>query len=48
MAKFLMNLRDVPDDEAAEIRALLDAHDFGWYDTKPSFWGVSGGGFWLR
>lgn len=48
MAKFLMNLRDVPDDEAAEVRALLDAHGFGWYETKPSFWGVSGGGFWLR
>ena len=48
MAKFLMGLRDVPDDEAADIRALLDAHDLPWYETAPSFWGVSGGGFWLR
>ena len=48
MAKFLMNLRDVPEDEADEVRALLDAHAFDWYETKPSFWGVSGGGFWLR
>ena len=39
MAKFLMNLRDVPDDEADEVRALLDANGFGWYETKPSFWG---------
>ena len=48
MAKFLMNLRDVPEDEADEVRALLDAHAFDWYETKPSFWGVSAGGFWLR
>ena len=48
MAKFLMNLRDVPDDEADEIRALLDARSVDWYETKPSFWGVSAGGFWLK
>jgi hypothetical protein len=47
MAKFLMTLRDVPDDEADDIRALLDAASIAYYETKPSLWGVSGGGFWI-
>jgi hypothetical protein len=46
MATLLLNLRDVPDDEADEVRALLDAHAIEWYETKPSLWGVSGGGLW--
>jgi len=47
MAKLLLNLRNVPDDEADEVRALLQDHDIDFYETPPSFWGVSAGGFWL-
>lgn len=47
MAKLLLNLRDVPDDEADDVRALLDAHAIEWYETKPSPWGVSYGGIWV-
>lgn len=47
MAHLLMNLRDVPDDEADEVRALLEARGIAWYETQPSFWGVSAGGLWL-
>ena len=47
MTHLLMNLRDVPDDEADEVRALLDEHGIEWYETRPSFWGVSAGGLWL-
>jgi hypothetical protein len=48
MAKLLLNLRYVPDDEAEEVRALLEAHEIDYYETKPSIWGVSAGGIWLR
>lgn len=48
MATLLLNLRDVPEDEADEVRALLDQHGIDWYETQPSRWGISGGGIWTR
>lgn len=48
MSKLLMNLRNVPDDEADEVRALLEQHGIAYYETKPSRWGISFGGIWLR
>jgi len=48
MAKLLFNLRNVPDDEADEVRQLLTAHGVDWYETRPGPWGVSSGGLWLR
>ena len=48
MAKLLLNLRMATDDEAADIRELLDQHQVDWYETQPGFWGISAGGIWLR
>lgn len=48
MPHHLMNLRNVPDDEADEIRALFDEHDVRYYETPPSRWGISMGGFWVH
>lgn len=48
MPKLLLNLRLATDDEADEVRALLDEHAVDWYETKPGFWGISAGGIWLR
>lgn len=48
MPHHLMNLRHVPDDEAEEIRALFDANDVRFYETPPSRWGISMGGFWVH
>jgi len=48
MAKLLLNLRNVPEDEAAEVRAWLEQHGLPWYETRPSLWGISHGGIWLR
>ncbi|KAF1693423.1 DUF6164 family protein [Pseudoxanthomonas koreensis] len=48
MAKLLFNLRNVPEDEADEVRALLTEHGVDWYETRPGPWGVSHGGLWLR
>ncbi|MFW6434740.1 MAG: DUF6164 family protein [Halovenus sp.] len=48
MARRLMNLRHVPDDEAEEVRALLAELGFDTYETPPSRWGLSMGAIWLR
>ena len=48
MTNHLMNLRHVPDDEADEIRELFEAHDVRYYETPPSRWGISMGGFWVH
>lgn len=48
MAKRLFNLRDVPDDEADAVRALLDEHHIEWYETRPGPFGLTSGAIWLR
>lgn len=48
MARLLLNLRNVPDDEALDVRHLLDEHGIDYYETPPSRWGISMGGIWLR
>lgn len=48
MAKLLLNLRDVPDDEADDVRRFLSSNGIDYYETRPSFWGISAGGIWLR
>lgn len=48
MAKLLMNLRHVPDDEAADVRAFLADAGIAYYETRPSRWGISHGGIWLE
>lgn len=47
MSKLLLNLRNVPDDEADDVRALLDAQRIEFYETTPSPWGISAGGIWV-
>ncbi len=47
MTTLLLNLRRVPDDEAEEVRALLDDNAILFYETQPSMWGISSGGIWL-
>lgn len=36
-----------PDDEAADVRAMLDAKRIEFYETTPSPWGISSGGIWV-
>lgn len=47
MAKLLFDLRNVPDDEADEVRELLDANEIAFYETKPAAWGLFAGGLWI-
>ena len=36
MSKLLLNLRMVLDDEADDVRAMLDANRIEFYETQPS------------
>ena len=48
MSKLLLNLRNVPDDEADDVRAMLDAHRIAFYETPPSGWGLFAGGIFVK
>ncbi len=48
MAVKLMSLRDVSDEEAEEIRALLNERHFDYYETPAGNWGISAPMIWLR
>ena len=48
MAKLLLNLRNVDEDESRDVGELLDRNGIAWYRTEPSPWGISFGGIWLR
>lgn len=48
MAVRLLNLRPVPDDEAQEIRQLLNEKRMDYYETPAGRWGISSPAIWLR
>jgi len=48
MAKLLFRLRNVPEDEAQDVRDLLEQHGFDYYETKAGNWGISMPGLWLK
>lgn len=48
MPTLLFSLRQVPDDEADEVRALLREHAIEFYETPASKWGLGAGGLWTR
>jgi hypothetical protein len=43
MSKLLLYLRDVPDDEADDVRRFLGSAGIGFYETEATRWGTSGG-----
>ena len=48
MSKILFRLRNVPDDEAEEVRALLDSHHIDYYETSAGNWGISMPALWIK
>lgn len=48
MAKLLLNLRHVPEDEANDVCEFLTANRIDFYQTPVSTFGISAGGIWLR
>ncbi|MFC3282552.1 DUF6164 family protein [Litchfieldella rifensis] len=48
MAVLLFKLRDVPDQEAEEVRQLLREHQFDFYETSAGRWRLSVAAIWLK
>lgn len=47
MATLLFKLNNVPDDEAMDIRELLNAADIYFYETNAGFWRLGVDAIWL-
>ncbi len=48
MAKLLFRLRNVPEDEAQDIRELLDSNDIAYFETSAGNWGISLPAIWTN
>jgi hypothetical protein len=48
MSKQIFRLRNVPEDEAEEIRQLLREHGIDFYETPAGNWGISMPALWLN
>lgn len=48
MPVLLFSLRNVPDDEAEEVRQLLASNRVEFYETPGGRWGISSPGLWLH
>jgi len=48
MAKLLFKLNGVPDDEANEVREVLETNQVDFYETSAGMWGLSFAGIWLK
>jgi len=48
MATLLFKLRNVPDDEAEDIRELLTTNNINYYETTAGSWGISLPAIWLH
>ncbi|MEJ2407172.1 MAG: DUF6164 family protein [Candidatus Thiodiazotropha sp.] len=48
MARLLFKLNGVPDDEAEDIRRILEEGGIEYYETSAGRWGISLAAIWLR
>jgi len=48
LAKLLFRLHNVPDDEANDVRALLDEHQLPCYETQEGRWRVGLAAIWIE
>ena len=48
MPELLFRLNNVPEDEAFEVRQLLEENQIDFYETPGGNWGISVAGIWLR
>ncbi|MFK7863516.1 MAG: DUF6164 family protein [Pseudohongiellaceae bacterium] len=48
MSKLVFRMRDVPDDEAQDVRALLDANGIDYFETFGGNWGISMPALWVK
>jgi len=47
MSVLIFRLNDVSEDEAADVRRLLDQHGFVYHETTGGFLGLGTAGLWL-
>lgn len=47
MSALVFRLRNVPDDEADEVRSLLDQHHIDWYETTAGNWSIAMPALWV-
>ena len=47
MTTLIFKLKDVPDDEAADVRELLAENDIYFYETHAGFWRLGVDALWL-
>jgi hypothetical protein len=48
MSKLLFRMRDVPIEEADEVRALLDSQSIDYFETFAGNWGISMPALWVK
>jgi len=48
MTALVFKLRNVPDDEAQEVRDLLDENNIDYYETTAGNWGIAMPGLWAE
>jgi hypothetical protein len=48
MSALLFSLRNVPDDEAEEVRQILLSNEITFYETPAGKWGISSPAIWLH
>jgi len=47
MAELIFNLKDVPEEEANDIRDLLDTNQIEFYETSAGRWKISVAAIWV-
>ena len=47
MTTLVFRLRNVPDDEAEDVRARLEEARIDWYETTAGNWGIAMPGIWV-
>ena len=47
MAAIAFRLRNVPEDEARDVAALLDGAGIDWYETDAGNWGIAMPALWV-
>lgn len=48
MSKLVFRLRNVPDDEAEEVRQLLQDNEIAFFETSAGNWGISMPAIWVN
>lgn len=48
MSALIFRLRNVPEDEATQVRNLLDEHGIDWFETSAGNWGIGMPGLWVK